>query len=65
MKNRDLGFYVLTAGFLYASYTVTNSPASFDSKVIQLAIISGISFYIDNRGDTHYTIIDLKEDLNI
>ena len=62
MKQRDLPFYFLTAGFLYVGYTISNSPASFESKVLQLAMLSAVSFYIDERGDTHYTFLDLKKD---
>jgi len=62
MKERDLAFWVLTAGFVYASYSITHSSASFESKLLQVAALSAVSFYIDNRGDTHYTLVDFKKD---
>jgi hypothetical protein len=62
MKERDLPFWVLTAGFVYASYSITHSSASFESKLLQVAALSAISFYIDNRGDTHYTLLDFKKE---
>ena len=63
MKERDFPFYFLTAGFVYVGYSITHSSASFENKVLQLALLSAISFYIDDRGDTHYTFLDLKKDL--
>jgi hypothetical protein len=62
MKKRDLPFWFLTAGFAYASYSITHSSASFDSKLIQFTILGAVSFYIDSQGDTHYTFIDFKSD---
>ena len=62
MKERDLPFWFLTAGFVYASCSITHSSASFDSKLLQIAALSVVSFYIDNQGDTHYTLIDFKEE---
>ena len=62
MKQRNLPFYFLTAGFLYVGYTISNSSASFDTKLLQLAAVTAVSFYIDKRGDTHYTFLDFKEE---
>ena len=47
---------------MYVGYTISNSSASFDKKLLQLAALTAVSFYIDKRGDTHYTFLDFKED---